>query len=37
MITSDLPQDDVAMGLARISVEERVIARLAATGALVEG
>ncbi len=37
VITSDLPQDDVAMGLARISAEERVIARLAATGALVEG
>ena len=37
VFTSDLPQDDVAMGLARISAEERTIARLAATGALAEG
>lgn len=37
VLTSDLAQDDVAMGLAMISAEERVIARLATTGALYEG
>ena len=37
VLVSANPQDDVAIGLAMISAEERVIARLQATGALFEG
>jgi len=37
VMTSDNPQDDVAVGLAMICGEDRVIARLSATGALFEG
>ena len=36
VMVSENPQDDVAIGLAMISAEERVIARLNATGALFE-
>ena len=36
-MVSGNPQDDVAIGLAMISAEDRVIARLGATGALFEG